>query len=163
MTARPSAYTRRVGLLWQRAVSVVVLVLVAAAPVSATICATLCAPVAQDEMSSTGHHGQHAAEGKHGDHGHHAPVASSADVPDLNLAALGAPPHDGCDGHLGVTDGRIERLAQVRGDDQVSVALQPDKTELPRLSPPTLPRLHSSAKSPPGTPTPTRAPLVLRI
>ena len=156
MTAGPVTYTRFVRLVWQRTISVTVLSLLAVLPVSGPVCALLCAPPAQDETATAGHHDQHAG---HGEHASMPPDRESL----VNQAGMGAPPHQDCSSHQALGDVTAASLSAVRADAGLITAVQHVLPMAAYLSRPTSLRVHSGSSPPLDTPSPTRAPLVLRI
>lgn len=156
MTGGPVAYTRFVRLVWQRTISVAVLSLLAILPVSGPVCAVLCAPPAQDESATAGHHDQHA------DHGQHASMPPDREL-FPNQAAVGVPPHQDCSGPHALGDVTAASLSAVRADAGLITAVQHVLPMAAYLSRPMPLRVHSGSSPPPDTPSPRRAPLVLRI
>ncbi|HWI20504.1 MAG TPA: hypothetical protein VNT81_22265 [Vicinamibacterales bacterium] len=143
-------------LVWQRTISVAVLSLLATLPVSGPVCAVLCAPPAQDEYATAGHHDQHA------DHDQHASVPPDRES-HVNQAAMGAPPHQNCSSHQALGDVTAASLSAVRADVGLITAVQHVLPMAAYLSRPMPLRVYSGSSPPLDTPSPTCAPLVLRI
>ena len=152
-----SAYTRFVGLVWQRTIGAIVLSVFAGLPVSGMLCAAACAPSATAEAATADPHSHHA---------NHAQRASASPSSELvpGQPAVDAPPGHDCTRHQGAAGETSPSLSAVRADaDLIWVVQQQILPTAPHLSGLTSLRVHSGSSPPPGAASPTRAPLVLRI
>lgn len=143
-----SLYTRSVGLN-QRTISIVVLAILTALPVSGTLCAMLCESAASSPTSVSGHH-----HGSTTDVDEPAPFSTSAQVRSVS-------DHD-CNSHDGALR-QASTTATERANWDITSIPSATTIALATFKAPADSGPHFEYSTPPGSAPPTTTPLVLRV
>ena len=142
-----SGYTRRVN--WKRPVSVVVLAILSALPVSGAVCAMLCESAASSPTSVSGHH-----HGSTNDVEEPAPSSTSAQIQSVS-------DHD-CNSHDAALRQASTTAAERTNWGVTSIPLA-TTTVTSKFNALTESEPRFDYSNPPGTAPPTTTPLVLRV
>ena len=144
LLARPSRYTRKVS--WRHRISLVVLMVLTALPVSGTVCAMLC-----DSAAAT------RAQAHHGD----GKICDEQTTPSSGPQFRGASGHDCSDHEVAVREAATTTATRADGVPGLSLLIAvPVHDSISNL---TDANAVFEYRTPPGSTPPTASPLVLRV